>query len=322
MKKPAPDLVCLDEAGDWLARLRAPDRTEADEAAFRAWLIASPQNALAFEAVNAMWDDVGALSHELRNQNAAAPRRIPSRRAAMLGSLGLLVTVGGGFAFLRNAEAEVYRTDVGEQKHVTLRDGSEVFLDTDTELIADVTKKNRLVKLEYGRANFRVAADGYRAFAVQAADNLIVGNKSSFDVRRDGDETSIVLISGTAMIQSEVDNAKQLRSLSGGQRLTVTADQSAKLDKPNLLTLLAWHTGQAVFENCPLSSAIREMNRYSTVALEIDDTRVAKMKISGVFRVGDNADFARALSHFLPISVRADSDRIELVVDEGRLGEG
>lgn len=320
MRKAGPDLVCLDEAGEWLARLRSPDRSEADEAGFRAWLIAAPQNAVAFEAINAMWDDAGALLRGWSDQNVV--HRAPCRRAALLGGVGLLVLLGGSFAFLPGAEAQIYQTDIGEQKHVTLRDGSEVFLDTNTKLIANLTKKHRLVELKYGRANFSVAADSRRTFAVQAAGNLIIGNKSIFDVRREGNKTSVVLISGTASIQSEVDNKKQLRSLSDGQRLTVTPDRPAELDKPNLAPLLAWHTGQVVFENCVLSGAIAEMNRYSTVALEIDDLRVAKMRISGVFRVGDNADFARALSRLLPVSVRANNDRIELVADEERLGEG
>jgi transmembrane sensor len=48
------------EASIWLARLRADDRSLEDERAFRAWLMADPRHAAAFEAVNGVWDSVGA----------------------------------------------------------------------------------------------------------------------------------------------------------------------------------------------------------------------------------------------------------------------
>jgi ferric-dicitrate binding protein FerR (iron transport regulator) len=53
--------ISAGEAADWLARLRADDRSPKDEAAFRAWLNADPGNAVAFEAVNAIWESAGAL---------------------------------------------------------------------------------------------------------------------------------------------------------------------------------------------------------------------------------------------------------------------
>ena len=57
---PAPEIRA--EAAAWLARLHAEDRDAADEAAFRAWLNASPAHATAFEAVDRVWSDVGGLT--------------------------------------------------------------------------------------------------------------------------------------------------------------------------------------------------------------------------------------------------------------------
>ena len=50
------------EAAAWLVRLRADDRSAADEAAFWTWLDAGPAHAAAFEAVDRMWSDVGWLT--------------------------------------------------------------------------------------------------------------------------------------------------------------------------------------------------------------------------------------------------------------------
>jgi transmembrane sensor len=64
------------------------------------------------------------------------------------------------------------------------------------------------------------------------------------------------------------------------------------------------------------------MNRYSTIKLEVDDARIARMKVSGVYRVGDNANFARSLSRLLPVEIRVVDDRIQLVGDDARILQG
>src|SRR5512141_363368 len=149
MTKFSPGAPYVKEAAIWLARLRADDRSLEDERAFRAWLMADPGHAAAFDRVNGVWDSVGALSRDMRNGEVQLESGF-SRRALLSGGLGLAVVAGGTFAFVQSAGAEVYKTDVGEQKHITLKDGTGVFLDTDTKLVVDFNDKNRKVNLRYG----------------------------------------------------------------------------------------------------------------------------------------------------------------------------
>jgi transmembrane sensor len=249
--------------------------------------------------------------------------RSMNRRVLLAGGVGALVALGGSFAFLQSANAEIYQTDIGEQKHVSLHDGTAVFLDTDTKLVVHFSDQNRLVELRHGRANFRVAPDAKkRSFAVKAAQKLVVGPRSTFDVGREGDQISVLLIEGRATVQNNAADASTSQTLSDGERLIFASGRLVKLDKPNLQPLLAWHTGQALFENSALNSVVTEMNRYSTVKLEIDDARLANMKVSGVYRVGDNVHFARSLERLLPIKIRQADNRIELVGDEARILQG
>jgi len=321
MTHTSPGAPYVKEAAVWLARLRADDRSLEDERAFRSWLMADPRHAAAFEAVNGMWDSVGALSRDMRNGEVALEPRF-SRRKLLSGGVGLAVVAGGTFALVQSAAAEVYQTDVGEQKHVTLKDGTGVFLDTDTKLVVDFDEKDRKVDLRYGRANFRVAPDATRPFAVEAAKKLVIGTRSTFDVRRYGDDISVLLIHGQATVKNTAADLDAGRQLRDGERLSFISGQSPKLDKPNLLPLIAWHTGQAIFENSLLTDVVLEMNRYSTIKLEVDDNRIARMKVSGVYRVGDNTNFARSLSRLLPVEIRVVDDRIQLVGDDARMLQG
>jgi transmembrane sensor len=316
MEHPGERKTLLIKAGaaTWLARMRADDRTQEDEATFREWLAADPAHAAAFEAMNGVWDVAGPAPRDLRGRLPAEDGI--SRRAVMAGVF-VAAGAGGTFALTQMAQADVYRTEVGEQKHALLPDGTELFLDTDTKLVVNLRKRLRHVVLEYGCANFRVAPDTRRPFTVNAAGSIIQGTQSTFDVRRDGDRVSVVLIQGRATVESIAQ--EPARVLADGERLVYTPHKTIKRDKPNLLPLLAWHTGQALFQGETLLEAASEMNRYSDLKLVVADDRVENMKVSGLYRVGDNAIFAQALEQLLPVSIRQFEDRIEITGDEAEL---
>ena len=69
-----------------------------------------------------------------------------------------------------------------------------------------------------------------------------------------------------------------------------------------------------MFDKEDLAQAVGEMNRYSTAKLAVEPA-VAGLKVSGMYRVGDNAAFARALSKLLPINVRQVGDTLILTAD-------
>jgi transmembrane sensor len=189
-----------------------------------------------------------------------------------------------------------------------------MFLDTETCVAVHYNDSLRLVDMRYGRANFRVVQDVHRPFVVAAAERKIVADRSNFDVRCEDGHVQVILTQGKAAIR--LPEHAQSATLRSGDRLIVR-DDIAIVDKPNLTPLLAWHSGQAVFENTPLLEAVKEMNRYSTDKLEVEDSRVASLRVSGAYRVGDNYAFAHAVAALLNIAVRNDSNQMVLIADAG-----
>src|SRR6476619_4153012 len=100
---PVPSREVRAEAAAWLARLHAEDRDSADEAAFRTWLNADPSHALAFEAVDRTWSDVGGSSSlkTVRTDLRLGLGREPVRESAqvsrrlLVAGVGLLAVTGG-----------------------------------------------------------------------------------------------------------------------------------------------------------------------------------------------------------------------------------
>ena len=304
------------EAALWLVRLQSEMRTEAQVTAFRQWIAADPAHAVAFEAVNTTWDISSGLPRDLRGTT-----QIPAasnRRKVMAAGVTLLAGAGAA-AFWRSADARTFQTEVGEQKHVSLDDGTRIFLDTDTRLVVRFNENQRTTHLHYGRVNFRVASDPVRPFVVNAAENKVIASLSNMDIRLDGTRLSVVLIKGSADI---IPVSASLETLKMGERLVIDGHGSGRRDRPALPPLLAWQTGQAIFEDGRLSDAAAEMNRYSNVKLVVADPETAELRVSGIYTVGDNMAFANSVARLLPVKLVQEEGRIALVFDKARQRRG
>lgn len=294
------------EAAMWLARLRADDKSAADEQAFHAWLSKDRSHVAAFEAMTELWEVAG------RAQSRTPSRSTPffaSRRQLVLGGVAT-ASVGTALVLLKQrAYAGTYQTAVGEQRHIVLADGTQAFLDTDTCIRADLGGDTRSIDLKQGRCNFNVMESDSRPFVVNADVHRIVAGQTTLSVERQGETVSVVVQHGSAAVSGGRLAPEQPCVLKAGDRLTVSRTQF-RVDRPNLTQALAWQTGQAVFENDTLATVIQEMNRYSEVKLTTSDAATAQMRISGAYRVGDNVAFARSVIALLPMTARVEPNRI------------
>lgn len=302
---PLPEKT-LEEAAAWIARLHADDRTAKDESDFKAWMAAGPENCRAFEIMDRGWTALGCLTQPPRQTAFRA-----SRRQFVMASVGGSLVVGASFFALRPAGAQTYETAVGEKKHVSLDDGSRIFLNANTKLTVSLSDAARNADLLYGRANFDIAADKGRPFVVSVGDRQIISRGSRFDVGLDGDNVQVVMTRGDALFRYAGAVASPPKSLSTGDRL-LSHGTSVHIDRPRIAPLVAWQTDMAIFDDDLLSDAVREMNLYSQTKLEIVDSRTGRLHLSGVYHVGDNAAFARSIAKFLPVRVSQQGDRLIL----------
>jgi transmembrane sensor len=96
--------------------------------------------------------------------------------------------------------------------------------------------------------------------------------------------------------------------------LSVSKDGHATVTpKADLEAATAWREGKVIFRTVQLNEAVRRVNRYSRVQIEIEDESLSGRRISGVFEAGDSQGFVNAVERYLPITVdRSMSDRIRL----------
>ena len=123
----------------------------------------------------------------------------------------------------------------------------------------------------------------------------------------------MTLIKGRIAVSSRFGGTESADSiLAAGQRLTFAGDDPPKLDQPRLVEVTAWQRGEVMLDDTTLTRAVAELNRYDASSLIIDDPRVARLRISGIYHTGDNREFALLLERLYGVHFADRGNRIVL----------
>ncbi len=325
-------------AAAWLAE-RDDGLTPEKEAEFQQWRQTSPRHEAAVARLEETWNallglenfrpeaqahpDPDLLAPARRHKPVLAPVVAWSAAAAAALMLGL---AGGIWWHLHRQPAppEVYATTAESYQWVTLADGSVAELNASSEIRVDYTPAERRVQLVRGEAHFTVAKNKERPFWVQAGSVRVRAVGTAFDVRITDGEIDVLVTEGkVTLAKSEagaaVAPAAEPAHLAAGQRAVVaTADPGAvpviENVSPTIIgDVLAWQGARLVFVATPLADVVSEFNRRNPVQIELGDSALGVLPISGSFRPENVEGFVRLLAQGGDISVdRPSSDRIIL----------
>ncbi|HEX6860996.1 MAG TPA: FecR domain-containing protein [Caulobacteraceae bacterium] len=306
-----------DQAIAWRMRREAGVLSPADTDAFSAWLAEAPEHQDAYAAADELWAASGQLErHPLFDRTRewaerASRRSQVTRRSIAASFAAAVVGLGGLSVYLQTAPKPLvdqsFRTAVGQQATVTLPDGSQLTLNTDTVVRTKADEGRRVVYLDKGQAFFKVAKDARHPFVVTAAGRTVTALGTAFDVRIDDGELKVVLVEGRVRVQSSAPaippTGKTGRTpapppmttdMSAGSQLVAADDTEWRLTPTNVARETSWLKGQLVFDDEALADIVDEMNRYSTRKMVIDE-RLAHRRLSGNFTPGDVHGFSQAL---------------------------
>lgn len=336
----------LEQAAAWRTRLAESPDLHAGE--FSAWLAQDPRNRHAWRRVQAPWNMLGqhatapgvihlrraALvhAHDAMRGNHLRPKRF--RRPALLAAAASVVLAAGAFLFWQHQQSEHFRTGFGERRIVTLADGSQITLDSRSEVTVRYTADARALTLVQGQARFDVAHDVARPFTVTAEGHKVVATGTAFDVDLLGPKLLVTLLQGHVVVLPQsaptvawVPDATSMgagsatlagaesRALSSagdamdriyldpGEQLVVSTSEAPKVSHVDIERVTAWERGEIVFDNEPLAGVIQRMNRYGPRHIIVGDDRTGSLRISGVFHEGDVDGFISTVAAYL--SVRA-----------------
>ena len=171
----------------------------------------------------------------------------------------------------------------GGEYFLTLADGTEVWLNAETEIRYPVqfTGNKRVVYLD-GEAYFTVAPDKKKPFTVVSthASVSVLGTQFNFRAYPDERDVQTTLVSGSVIMQSE-KYKQQIKLVPGEQG--VLEKNSAKLMKQEVNTYLytAWKDGRFAFRDARLEDLFNILARWYDLSVFYQSPEAKDIRFTG-----------------------------------------
>lgn len=268
-----------------------------------------------------IWNQAGRLSQPppasamRADPNPGRPRTFGFALAASLAAAIVVSVVMLGPRLLPGSpeqETMLFAAALGEIKEFELPDGSRLILDSGSRVATDFTKSRRSLILREGRARFQAAHEA-RPFVVRAGTSEVLATGTLFDVSLIGGRTTVLLLEGSVEVRAQ-DDRRKVERLAPGHKLILAASAPAER-RTAARGEAAWPTRMLEFDDTRLDEATALANRYGKVQLRLGDERIRGLRVSGAFRAGDVAGFARSLATAFDLRVVRQPDGDLLLVD-------
>jgi transmembrane sensor len=295
------------QAAWWVTELHGPDRNAAVEEKVRLWLAKDPRHVAAFELATEAWQRSGNLPGRLPERTPGEIQKQTRQRVSAKAFAGMAILSTALICTMYFLQDNTLVTGPAEQRTVELSDGTEVSLNANSRVVVQYDDRVRKLTLASGEVLFNVIKHQSRPFVVVAGDRKIIATGTSFVVRREqpsGSAFAVTLVEGRVAIEPiswpdvvPRESVTGLKLQNPGERLRFADDTAEKKDSTSIARVTAWRRGQLEFEDTSLSEAAAEFNRYGSSKIVIDGPVLGKLRVGGVFRIGDPASFANAMAN-------------------------
>lgn len=297
----------LDQAIAWAVRLGSGSAGADAQAACTAWRAEHPRHEQAWQRVLSVeeafrqvpvLEGAGGLAHgALRTAARGRGRR------RTLGLLGLAAVAGAGLLgydvwreapWLQRAD---YVTAIGERRRVVLADGTELSINTGSDVQVVFSPLRRRIVLRRGELFVRTGADagspwGRRSFWVESGQARFEALGTRFGLRQDHGAARLSMVEGRVAIHAGPGTAVVAQA---GEGYVVRADGAAPQRVGNRsFEADAWTDGVLVARTMHLDAFLAELGRYREAPLHCD-AAAAALTVSGVFQLGGEDPVDRTL---------------------------
>lgn len=283
---------------------------------------------------------------QLRNKTSVrkSSTRMSQHRHLFAASVAVAAMAGG--AWWQMSRPLVYATGIGEQRSITLTDGSRVELNARSRLRIRFSESERFVDLLEGQGMFQVSRDPERPFIVRSSDTHVRAVGTQFDVYRKPSGTVVTVLEGKVEVRTTAspsfslsedssaeprastppvagegrtekgESQRSLRravtELTAGEQVIIAADQIIRPPTVNITAATAWTHRRLVFDSASLAEVAHEFNRHNQRQLVIRDPRLESFLISGVFSSTNPSSLLRFLEQQPNFSIEETETEIRI----------
>ncbi|MDG2970864.1 FecR family protein [Pseudomonas extremaustralis] len=295
----------LDAAIAWQLSLDSGDGDLVAREAFSQWLASDEEHARAWRQLGLLDQRVNVASGPARAallQSREGIRRRVRKLGSGLASIalvcGLALLAGERYVPIHYWLAD-QRTATGEQRTLTLADGTRINLNTHSAIDVRFDEQRRLIVLQEGEILVETGHNDARPFYVQTRDGSLRALGTRFIVKREADVTRLSVLQSAVGAQPEALAQEQIFK-AGEQVLMHSKGLGPLLAVPPGTD--AWTRGMLVVDNARLADVVTELGRYRSGYLSVDK-RVADLRITGSFPLHDTTLALNALLPTLPVQI-------------------
>lgn len=286
-----------EQAALWVVQLDEATADDALRADCARWCAQDPRHARALDAMRRMWEAV--------TPQTPVPARRPVRKAGARQAATLLAVVAcmawAGSALPLRVWLADERTAVGEVRQLTLADGSQVTLNSDSAIDIDFSGDKRRLRLRRGEVYVEVAKNS-APFVVIDRDGAARALGTRYAVRRDAEETTVTVTESRVWVRprAAVDKGAELAA---GEQAAFDRNGMTRSVEAAPPGALAWRQGRLVFQDAPVPQVLRELARYRPGLLLADEPALAGLRFTGVLPATQGDQALALLAAALPLEV-------------------
>lgn len=271
-----------------------------DEQELKDWIDESVDHKKEFLRLKDVWDCVDNQNDrteeqlvvfykrqlEKTNKSRSLWIRYSSAIAAIL-IIGLIVSIAiPTNSGIESTGFQVFSVPLGSRSKVILADGTEVNLNSGSELrfTDKFSASNRVVSLS-GEAYFHVKSDKDHPFVVNTSDYDIKVTGTEFNIccYSDNLNTSATLAEGK--IQLQMKGSSQVFDINPNEKFTINhLSKEYSLEKADVESEIAWKDGEFIFRKIPFPDLVQRLERWYDVKLNFTDIELQKFAFTGKFK--------------------------------------
>lgn len=347
------------EAGAWIAKIDQGQLSQQQIAELQQWAATSSFHRSYLQQLGHNWDSMGILQElaELFPMQPATP--MPASQPIMPAQAGIAATVKTQLTqllqrlqqpkawaptlaalalvavFIGSHSPNHFETDIGQQASYALPDGTQITLNTNSELRVDYNSDRRHIYLLRGEAHFDVAKNPQRPFMVYAGEGMVWAVGTAFNVRYlsagspSNQSIDVTVTEGTVKVFADIEPDKNPspalkgpQSPPANQEKIVHAGKSVQYNKvikatqtplpPVLEQKLAWQQGALIFKGETLEQALQEIARYTDKTLVISDPSIKDIRVGGHYKTDDIHGLLASISKSLDLKLEQTGSQLRL----------
>ncbi|HEN8799989.1 TPA: FecR domain-containing protein [Pseudomonas putida] len=299
----APAQAQVDQAIDWLVKLRFDRPSPRTEQQFQQWLASHPHNPLAWQRVSQLGEELAGLPKDLSRRTLDGSQRQRISRRDQL-KLLMLLAVGGSLGWAAREPLGLPElladssTETGERRQLQGSDGSLIQLNTASAIDLRYSAEERQLQLVRGEVSLDSNRDDNRPFRIDTRVGPLATRDGQLLLRENDRGLLLAVRRGEVTLFPASAAPRQVLA---GQTLQVSANGSVQ---PVQLHSdpWGWTDGVLSVRQMPLGEFVAELARYRPGLLRCAP-EVAGLKVSGTYQLADIGEILHLLTHSLPVRV-------------------